>query len=154
MRAAASVLPCDPGEGALRKAAESFWEELSQNHMFATGGSTTGEVWLRANQLGDAVRHQRKENYWAHDQAETCVAHNSMRVSRRLLQWTPWDARSPSTTAATQSDSAERLLRHAGYLERTLFNAVLGTQRGTLPGQMLCTRLPPNRAAPFCVRPP
>ena len=112
------------GEAALRAAAENFWAELSSKHTFATGSSTTGEVWLRAGQLGDAVSHQRKENYWAHDQAETCVAHNSMRVSRRLLQWSPRSAWS-------------RKGAHAAYYERTLYNAVLGTQRGTRPGQML-----------------
>ena len=112
------------GEPTLRAAAENFWAEVSSQHTFATGGSTTGEVWLRAGSLGDAVAPQRKENYWAHDQAETCVAHNSMRVSRRLLQWSPWAA-------------WERPLRHAAYYERTLYNAVLGTQRGRNPGEML-----------------
>ena len=47
-----------------------------------------------------------------------------MRISRRLLQWSPWA-------------SSERLLRHASYYERTLYNAVLGTQRGHHPGEML-----------------
>jgi hypothetical protein len=112
------------GERALKLAAEHFWEELHSKHTFATGSSTSGEVWLRAGQLGDAVAHQRKDNYWAHDQAETCVAHNSMRVSRRLLQWSPRGAWA-------------RKGAHAAYYERTLYNAVLGTQRGTRPGQML-----------------
>ncbi len=135
------------GDDALRAAAEAFWDELSKHHLFATGGSTTGEVWLRAGLLGDAVVHQRKENYWAHDQAETCVAHNSMRVSRRLLQWSAWpaapvaplaEAGAPVPAPETAPEEATaRVLRHAAYLERTLYNAVLGTQRGTLPGQML-----------------
>ena len=112
------------GESSLRRAVESFWDEVRTQHTFATGGSTTGEVWLRAGILGDAVAPQRKDNYWAHDQAETCVAHNSMRVSRRLLQWSPWAA-------------WDRPLQHAGYYERTLYNAVLGTQRGSNPGEML-----------------
>lgn len=112
------------GEQPLRAAAENFWTALQDGHMFATGGSTTGEVWLRAGALGDAVAPQRAGNYWAHDQAETCVAHNSMRVSRRLLQWSTWA-------------SWERALSHASYQERTLYNAVLGTQRGSNPGQML-----------------
>lgn len=47
-----------------------------------------------------------------------------MRVSRRLLQWSPWAA-------------WERPLEHAAYYERTLYNAVLGTQRGANPGEML-----------------
>ena len=75
--------PCSGGE---------FLGGAHSNHIFATGGSTSGEVWLRAGHLGDAVSHQRRDNYWAHDHAETCVAHNSMRVSRRLLQWSPWSA--------------------------------------------------------------
>ena len=33
--------------------------------------------------------------------------------------------------------AAEKALAHAEYYERALLNAVLGTQRGTLPGQML-----------------
>jgi len=52
-----------------------------------TGGSTTGEVWLEPQRLADAVTHQHRTNYWAHDQHETCVSHNSMRVSRRLMAW-------------------------------------------------------------------
>jgi DUF1680 family protein len=75
------------GDMGLRRAVESFWAELSEQHTFATGGSTAGEVWLRGSVLGDAASHQHAENYWAHDHAETCVAHNSMRVARRLLQW-------------------------------------------------------------------
>ena len=115
------------GDESLRVAAESFWSEVRDAHTFATGGSTTGEVWLRAGMLGDAVKHQHKDNYWAHDQAETCVAHNSMRVVRRLLQW----------GAASTADGPAAAIRHAAYYERTLYNAVLGTQRGTQPGEML-----------------
>lgn len=112
------------GEEALRAAAENFWSELAAQHLFVTGSSTTGEVWLRAGELGNAVAPQGRNNYWAHDQAETCVAHNSMRISRRLLQWSRWAA-------------WDRPIAHASYYERTLYNAVLGTQRGTHPGQML-----------------
>ena len=115
------------GDPSLRQAAEAFWRELSTQHTFATGGSTTGEIWLRAGMLGDAVAPQRKENYWAHDQAETCVAHNSMRISRRLLQW----------SELVDTSAWDRPLQHATYYERTLYNAVLGTQRGSEPGEML-----------------
>eukprot|EP00966_Prymnesium_polylepis_P273322 6314310-Prymnesium_polylepis.1 len=178
------------GDGALRQAAENFFSEVSAGHTYVTGSSTTGEIWLAANRLADPVMAQHAENYWSHDHAETCVAHNrrvpqlrqanthvaprvpqlmrrpaapphadsphdasalptesappacapraldrrpdtrapcSMRVSRRLMQW-----------GATAEDSTlEHLLSHAAYYERTLHNAVLGTQRGTLPGQML-----------------
>ena len=112
------------GDEALRVAAENFWRELSSEHTYVTGSSTSGEIWLRAGNLGDAVAPRGKDNYWAHDHAETCVAHNSMRISRRLMQWGRWAAWG-------------RALAHAEYYERTMYNAVLGTQRGTKPGAML-----------------
>ncbi|KAL1520575.1 hypothetical protein AB1Y20_022151 [Prymnesium parvum] len=115
------------GDGALRHAAENFFAELRRGHTFVTGGSTSGEVWLLANRLADPVMAQHADNYWSHDHAETCVAHNSMRVSRRLMQW----------GATAEEATVDHLLAHADYYERTLHNAVLGSQRGTLPGQML-----------------
>ena len=114
------------GEAPLRAAAEQFWRELHTGHQFVTGGSTTGEVWLEPQRLGDAVTHQHRTNYWAHDQHETCVSHNSMRVSRRLLQW----------GAPRRREGEAHLVAHAEYYERALLNAVLGTQRGTVPGAM------------------
>ena len=62
------------GDEALRIAAENFFEELHEQHTFVTGGSTAGEIWMRAGELGGPVATQRKDNYWAHDHAETCVA--------------------------------------------------------------------------------
>ena len=58
---------------------------------------------------------------------QTCVSHNSMRVSRRLLGW----------GADDRAEGPHHLLQHAAYYERTMLNAVLGTQRGTEPGAML-----------------
>ena len=48
---------------ALRYAAEAFFGELNASHTFATGGSTSGEVWLPADRLGDAISHllERRE---------------------------------------------------------------------------------------------
>eukprot|EP00966_Prymnesium_polylepis_P218745 5062275-Prymnesium_polylepis.1 len=50
-----------------------------------------------------------------------------MRVSRRLLAW-GGDGR---------VDGVAHTLEHAAFYERTLLNAVMGTQRGTHPGSML-----------------
>lgn len=75
------------GVPALRGAAEAFWRELSDGHMFATGGSTVSETWRGAATLGDAVSQHGHSAFGGHDTHETCVSHNSMRVSRRLLSW-------------------------------------------------------------------
>ena len=111
------------GEPALRGAAEVFWRELSTGHTYVTGGSTISETWRGAGTLGDAVSQQGVSNYGSHDHHETCVSHNSMRVSRRLLMW----------GADSAAGGTAHLLEHAEYYERTLLNAVLGTQRGTTP---------------------
>ena len=74
------------GEEALRGAAEAFWAELRDGHQYVTGGSTVSETWKAAHSLGDPVS-QHGASFAAHDHHETCVSHNSMRVSRRLLSW-------------------------------------------------------------------
>ena len=127
------------GDAALRTAAVTFWDELHSRHTYVTGGSTAGEVWGKAGALGDTVTHQHAGNYWAHDHAETCVAHNSMRVARRLMTWSSPNAAAAAGGAETEAAglSTSTTLRHAAYYERTLYNAVLGTQRGTNPGEML-----------------
>ena len=61
------------GEAPLRAAAEAFWHELQGAHQFVTGGSTAGEVWMKPHALADAVTHQHRANYWAHDQVRVWV---------------------------------------------------------------------------------
>ena len=117
------------GDVALRGAAEAFWHELSSSHTFVTGGSTVSETWRPAATLGDAVSQRGRGSFGAHDVHETCVSHNSMRVSRKLLSW--------GGDGADASSGIRHTMVHAAYYERTMHNAVLGTQRGTLPGSML-----------------
>ena len=154
------------GDTSLRGAAEAFWRELSSSHQFATGGSTVSETWRGALTLGDSVSQVGRASFGAHDVHETCVSHNSMRVSRRLLMWGDDEAstdgggsreghgagsggkggqgggqrgRSSRDRSGSKGSGggASHMLEHAAYYERTLLNAVLGTQRGTLPGSML-----------------
>ena len=35
--------------------------------------STAGEVWMKPHALADAVTHQHRANYWAHDQVRVRV---------------------------------------------------------------------------------
>ena len=115
------------GQSSLRGAAEVFWEELSRGHLYATGGSTISETWRGANTLGDAVSQHGVKSFGAHDVHETCVSHNSMRVSRRLLSW---------GGGSGDGGGIAHILAHAAYYERAMLNAVLGTQRGVLAGSM------------------
>ena len=115
------------GDDALRAASLAFWDEVRTKHTYATGSSTAGEVWGVASNLGESVSHQHSHNYWAHDHAETCVAHNSMKVARRLMAWA-------APRADARGGPHASSVAHADYYERTLYNAVLGTQRGSTPG--------------------
>ena len=109
------------------------------------------ETWRGARTLGDAASQHGAGSFGAHDTHETCVSHNSMRVSRRLLMWSAevdglGGERSGATSAASDAalsraaraaGAAAHMVEHAEYYERTMLNAVLGTQRGTQPGAML-----------------
>jgi hypothetical protein len=198
------------GVPALRGAAEAFWRELSDGHMFATGGSTVSETWRGAATLGDAVSQHGHSAFGGHDTHETCVSHNSMRVSRRLLSWGAdgdggedgggggggggssgsssggsssggssgggssgggsssggsssggsssrgSSSRGSSSRGSSSGGGASgtaHTLSHADYYERTMLNAVLGTQRGREPGVMsymypsACAARHPTRTA-------
>lgn len=169
------------GDTALRAAAEAFWAELSRKHQYVTGGSTVHETWQGGGTLGDAVAHIGRASFAAHDVHETCVSHNSMRVSRRLMMWgddsmpdaergqrategqsegldssrgeggggSPGGGSGPGGGKSGGGGSKRRgplhTLEHAQYYERTMLNAVLGTQRGTVPGHMLYMVSEPQR---------
>ena len=113
------------GEPAAARAAMSFFDELNASHTFATGGSTSGETWLGARQLDLAQQHAEKlEPRPPRDVRESQLdAHLALDhgVGRRRRR----------------GRRGGKVLSHAEYFERTLLNAVLGTQRGTTPGSML-----------------
>eukprot|EP00899_Mesostigma_viride_P013018 jgi/Mesvir1/21717/Mv04130-RA.1 len=84
----------------------------SCSHVFVTGGTTQEEIWEHPMEAGSAVMHHGPGTQ------ESCVQHNLLKVASRLLSW----GGQP---------------RFADYLERTLYNGILGTQRANQPGQML-----------------
>ena len=102
------------GEPIFRLLAANFLEIVNSSRTLATGGSTHHENWGAPNALGHTLGppplgtvHQ-----------ESCVTHNTLRLALDLFRHT-------------------RQPRYAEFAERLQLNGVLGTQRGTQPGQML-----------------
>jgi DUF1680 family protein len=89
------------GEGRYRDISDYFWTEVTDHRTFATGGTSSGECWSKP--VG-----RMAEELQAYT-CECCCSYNMLRLSRHRFGWAP----DP----------------HIGdYTERTLFNAILGTQ--------------------------
>ena len=89
------------GEPRYRDIAEYFWDEVTTERAYCTGGTSNGEYWNTdpgklASELGEYTE-------------ECCCAYNMMKLTRHIFGWT--------------ADP-----RAMDYYERTLFNHRLGTQ--------------------------
>jgi len=91
-------LTCDP---RFRSVAEFFWYAVSSARTFATGGSSTAELW-RASPGRLAAEWRMGPNH-----QECCCAYNMMKLTRHLYSW--------------NGDP-----RYFDYYERNLFNHRLG----------------------------
>jgi DUF1680 family protein len=91
------------GEPRHRRIAEFFWETVTRNRSYATGGSSNDEFW-------NAPPGDLKGQLGLYS-AECCVAYNLMKLTRHIYAW--------------NGDP-----RAFDYYERTLYNARLGTQDG------------------------
>jgi len=89
------------GEENYRHLTEFFWDRVVNARCYATGGTTSAEVWPEPNALAGTL---------AVNNQECCKTHNMLKVTRHLLQWT--------------GDPA-----YADYYERAFWNGILGTQR-------------------------
>lgn len=89
------------GDQRLRDIAEYFWQEITSQRSYVTGGSSSGELWLGApGNLAGTL---------AVDTEESCVTYNMLKLSRDIFSW-----------------NAD--VKSADYYERALFNGMLGTQ--------------------------
>ena len=79
----------------------TFFDALTANHSYATGGSNSGECWQRPRDLGNFLSTQTEES---------CTQYNVLKVARHLFQW-----------------GAEP--RYADFYERALLNGIVGNQR-------------------------
>jgi DUF1680 family protein len=84
---------------------------------YATGGSTHNELWGKPNELGHTL--QLSAGGMRYEHVETCTTHNMMQLVLMLLR------------------SSNGGARYAEWIERALFNGVLGTLRGEEPGAYL-----------------
>jgi len=89
------------GEQRYRDIASYFWDEVTSERAYCTGGTSNGESWNTdpgklASELGEYTE-------------ECCCAYNMMKLTRHIFGWTA-DARAMD------------------YYERTLYNHRLGTQ--------------------------
>ncbi|MGE5276348.1 MAG: glycoside hydrolase family 127 protein, partial [Acidobacteriota bacterium] len=96
------------GERRYRDIAQYFWDEVTGERTYCTGGTSDGERWLTPpGVLSTAL---------SPSSAECCCAYNMLRLTRHIFAWT--------------ADP-----RAADYFERTYWNHRLGTQNpedGTL----------------------
>src|SRR6516165_9315419 len=88
------------GETRYRDIAQYFWDEVTSERCYCTGGTSNGERW------GSDPGKLSKE--LGPDTTEDCCAYNMMKLTRHLFGWSP---------------SA----RYMDYYERTLWNHRLGT---------------------------
>lgn len=91
------------GEPRYRRIVEFFWETVTGQRSYATGGSSNDEFWKTGP--GDL---KGQLGLYA---AECCVAYNLLKLTRHVYAW--------------NGDP-----RAFDYYERTLYNARLGTQDG------------------------
>ncbi|MFZ2642033.1 MAG: beta-L-arabinofuranosidase domain-containing protein [Verrucomicrobiia bacterium] len=88
------------GEERYRTLVEFFWDRVVNHHSYAIGGNSDHEHFGPADQLAQRV------SPWT---AETCNAHNMLKLTRHVFAWNP---------NAAQAD----------YYERALYNQILATQ--------------------------
>jgi len=80
--------------------ARTFFDVLSANHSFCTGGSNTGECWQKPRDLGAFLTTQTQES---------CTQYNVLKVARHLFTW-----------------NADPSL--ADFYERAILNGMIGNQ--------------------------
>ena len=89
------------GKPQYHAAAEFFWKTVTGTRSFATGGNGDGEHFFPVNQFASHISSAKT--------METCCSHNMLRLTRLLFAGDPGAA-------------------YADYYERTLCNAILGSQ--------------------------
>lgn len=97
------------GEPHYHEIAKYFWDEVTEERSYATGGTSNGEGWR--TDPGDLSTELSVSS------EECCCGYNMLKLTRHLHQWT--------------ADP-----RYMDYYERTLFNSRLGTQHPDDGGKM------------------
>ncbi|MGW6929183.1 beta-L-arabinofuranosidase domain-containing protein [Lentzea sp. NPDC054927] len=96
------------GEQRYRLAAKNFWGMVVTPRMFAIGGTSTGEFWRPRGVVAGALSDTT---------AETCCAHNLLKLSRQLFLH-------------------EQSPKYFDYYERALYNQILGSKQDRADAEM------------------
>lgn len=88
------------GDPALRTTTEFFWDVVTRERSYATGGNSDGEMFTAKEHLSEHL---------GQNTTESCNTYNMLKITRRLFQWEP---------------RAEL----ADYYERALYNHILASQ--------------------------
>lgn len=87
------------GETIYREIVEFFWHCVVDTRCYATGGTTSGEVWPEPNRLAATLSANNQE---------CCKTHNMLKVTRYLIRWTGEP-------------------KYADYYERAFWNGIMGS---------------------------
>ena len=80
---------------------ETFFDALTANHSYCTGGSNSGECWQQPRDLGNFLSTQTEES---------CTQYNVLKIARHLFRW--------------HAD-----VKYADFYERAILNGIIGNQR-------------------------
>jgi DUF1680 family protein len=84
-----------------RDIASTFFNALTANHSYATGGSSSGECWQQPRDLGNFLSAQTEES---------CTQYNVLKLARQAFMW-------------------EGQASFADFYELALWNGILGNQK-------------------------
>jgi len=96
------------GDEEARQVVATFFDILTTNHSYATGGSNAREFWQTPAMLGDSIVKQDT----AYETQEICTQYNVLKIARSLFTWT--------------GD-----VKYADFYEQALVNGILGVSRLT-----------------------
>jgi DUF1680 family protein len=89
------------GNATDKAVVDNFYDVLTQNHSYATGGSNSGECWQGARDLGNFLDTQTEES---------CTQYNVLKVARRKF--------------LTSADPAL-----VDFYEKSIWNGIVGNQK-------------------------
>jgi uncharacterized protein len=100
------------GEDRYLDAARNFWGMVVPHRMYSIGGTSQAEFWRARGAVASTLNRV--------DNAETCCAHNMLKLSRELF--------------IRESDP-----KYMDYYERTLFNQILGAREDVDDAELVRT---------------
>jgi len=131
------------GNATDKAVVDTFFDVLSANHSYATGGSNSGECWQGARDLGNFLDAQTQES---------CTQYNVLKVARRAFLGVRTDGggvrsgvRRSGVGPAGPCHAARAKL--ADFYERAILNGIVGNQNRQASAQPAAPEAAPPAAA-------